>query len=77
MRRKETKERRKGKHVLTAMKRVGQDRTEMTHSERWPRVHFRIGDELLGQIAKEIEKTGMNTSEIAKKALSEYFAKRE
>jgi len=65
------------KHVLTAMRRVGQDRTKMANSERWPRINFRIGDELLGQIAKEIEKTGMNTSEITKQALSEYFAKRE
>jgi len=69
------------KHVgakrMTAMRRIGQDRSKMKHGDRWPRVNFRIGDELLGQIAKEIEKTGMNTSEITKKALNEYFAKRE
>jgi len=77
MRRKETKEVRKGKHVLTAMKSIGQDRSKMKHGDRWPRVNFRIGDDLLMKIAKEVEKTGMNTSEITKQALSEYFAKRE
>jgi len=70
-------QRKGGVKRMTAMRRIGQDRSKMKHGDRWPRVNFRIGDELLGQIAKEIERTGMNTSEITKKALSEYFAKRE
>jgi len=45
-------------------------------NDRYPRVIFRVGDELLEKIAREINKSGLSTSEIAKKALNEYFAKR-
>jgi len=62
--------------ALTAMKRIGMDRSKMKDGARWPRVNFRVGDELLAKIEKEIKRTGMNTSEIAKRALDEYFAKR-
>jgi len=65
----------KAKRML-AMTRLGKNKSRMKHGDRYPRVHFRIGDELLGRIAKEIDRTGLNTSEIAKKALDEYFAKR-
>ena len=77
MRRKETKERRKGKHVLTSMRSIGQDRSKMKPGVRWPKLQLRVGLELLERIEKEIEKSGMNTSEIAKKALNEYLDKRE
>ncbi len=62
--------------VMTAMKRIGMDRSKMKHGDRYPKLQLRVGDELLSKIEKEINKTGMNTSEIAKKALDEYFAKR-
>jgi len=62
--------------VMTAMTRIGEDRSKMKHDERYPRLNFRISDELLEKIAREINKSGLNTSEIAKKALNEYFAKR-
>jgi len=62
--------------VMTAMTRIGMDRSKMKHGARYPKLQMRIGDELLSKIEKEINKTGMNTSEIAKKALNEYFAKR-
>jgi len=61
---------------MTAMRRIGMDRSRMKHGDRYPRVNFRVGDELLAKIEKEINKSGLNTSEIAKKALDEYFAKR-
>jgi len=74
------KVKRKGKakrfKPMTAMRRIGMDRSGMKHGDKYPRVNFRIGDELLGKIAKEIDRTGMSTSEIAKRALDEYFAKR-
>jgi len=59
-----------------AMTRLGKNKSRMKHADRYPRVIFRIGDELLSKIAREINKSGMSTSEIAKKALDEYFAKR-
>jgi len=62
---------------MTAMKWIGKDRSKMKHGDRYPRVNFRIGDDLLGKIAKEIDRSGMSTSEIAKKALSEYLDRRE
>jgi len=62
--------------VMTAMTRIGEDRSKMKHDERYPRLNFRISDELLEKIAREINKSGMSTSEIARKALDEYFAKR-
>ncbi len=62
--------------VMTAMKRIGMDRSKMKHGDRYPKLQLRVGDELLGRIEKEIKRTGMNTSEIAKKALDDYFAKR-
>ena len=71
-RRKRTRARR-----LVAMRRIGIDRSKMKHGDRYPRVNFRIEDDLLGRIAKEIDKSGMSISEIAKKALSEYLDKRE
>jgi len=70
--RKKTKARR-----LVAMRRIGKDRTKMKHYDRYPKLQMRIRDELLLKIEKEIEKSGMNTSEITKKALSEYLDKRE
>ena len=60
--------------ALTAMTRIGMDRSKMKDGDRWPRVNFRVGDELLAKIEKEIKRTGMNTSEIAKRALNDYFA---
>jgi len=74
--RKRTKEGSERKHALTSMRRIGMDRSTMKHGDRYPRVNFRVGDDLLSKIEKEIEKTGLSTSEIAKKALDEYFAKR-
>jgi len=72
------KVKRKGKakrfKLMTAMRRIGMDRSGMKHGDKYPRVNFRIGDELLSKIEKEIERTGMNTSEIAKRALNDYFA---
>jgi len=65
----------KAKRTLS-MKRLGKNKSRMKHGDRYPRVNFRIGDELLGRIAREIDTSGMSTSQIAKKALSEYFAKR-
>jgi len=59
-----------------AMKRLGKNKSRMKHGDRYPRLNFRIGDELLSKIEEEIKRTGMNTSEVAKKALDEYFAKR-
>jgi len=59
-----------------AMTRLGKNKSRMKHAERYPRVIFRVGDELLEKIAREINKSGLSTSEIAKKALNEYFAKR-
>jgi len=61
---------------MLAMKRLGKNKSRMKHGDRYPRVNFRVGDELLGKIAREIDSSGMSTSEIAKKALDEYFAKR-
>ena len=58
---------------LIAMGRVGRDKSRMKYSDRYPRLIIRIGDELLGEMEKEIKKSGMNSSEITKKALSEYF----
>ncbi len=65
----------KAKRTL-AMTRLGKNKSRMKHADRYPRVIFRIGDDLLEKIAREINKSGMSTSEIAKKALDEYFAKR-
>ena len=62
---------------MTAMKWIGKDRSKMKHSSRYPRVNFRIGDDLLGKIEKEINESGMNTSEIVKKALHEYLDRRK
>jgi len=62
--------------VMTAMTRIGEDRSKMKHDERYPRLNFRISDELLEKIAREIDKSGLSTSEIARRALNEYFAKR-
>ncbi len=59
-----------------AMTRLGKNKSRMKHADRYPRVIFRIGDELLSKIAREINKSGMSTSEITKKALNDYFAKR-
>jgi len=58
---------------LVAMRRIGKDKSGMKYSDRYPRLIIRIGDELLGEMEKEIKKSGMNSSEITKKALSEYF----
>jgi len=73
IRRKGTKKGTVRKHALTAMRRIGMDRSRMKDGDRWPRINFRVGDELLSKIEEEIKRTGMNTSEIAKKALDEYF----
>ncbi len=62
--------------LLVAMRRrriIGEDKSRMKYSDRYPRLIIRIGDELLGEMEKEIKKSGMNSSEITKKALSEYF----
>jgi len=59
-----------------AMTRLGKNKSRMKHADRYPRIIFRIGDELLEKIAREINTSGMSTSEIAKRALDEYFAKR-
>jgi len=63
--------------VMTAMTRIGEDRSKMKHDERYPRLNFRISDELLAKIKREIKRTGMNTSEIAKRALDEYFERKK
>jgi len=55
------------------VERVGRDKSRMKYSDRYPRLIIRIGDELLGEMEKEIKKSGMNSSEITKKVLSEYF----
>ncbi|MDA2918630.1 ribbon-helix-helix domain-containing protein [Desulfobacterota bacterium AH_259_B03_O07] len=62
---------------LRAMRRIGKDRTKMKHSDRYPKLQLRIGDDLLGKLEKEIDRSGMSTSEILKKALSEYFDRNE
>ena len=64
--------------LLVAMRRrrrriIGEDKSRMKYSDRYPRLIIRIGDELLEEMEKEIKKSGMNSSEITKKALSEYF----
>ena len=75
LKRKEKVKRFKPKRTL-AMTRLGKNKSRMKHADRYPRVIFRIGDALLEKIAREINKSGLNTSEIAKKALDDYFAKR-
>jgi len=62
----------KPKRTLS-MKRLGKNKSRMKHGDRYPRVNFRVSDELLEKIAREIDTSGMSTSEIAKRALSEYF----
>jgi len=62
-----------GSGRLVAMRRIGKDKSKMKFSDRYPKLQLRIGDELLLKLAKEIDKSGMNTSEILTKALSEYF----
>jgi len=71
--RKGTKQGTKGKHVLTAMKRVGQDKSKMKFSSRYPKLQLRIGEELLTKLEKEINESGMTTSEILREALRSYF----
>jgi len=73
MRRKGRKEGRKGKRVLTAMKRLGKDTSKMKFSSRYPKLQLRIGEELLTKLEKEIDESGMNTSEILREALRSYF----
>lgn len=58
---------------LVAMGRIGKDKSKMKFSDRYPKLQLRVGDDLLLKIKKEIDKSGMNTSEILMKALSEYF----
>jgi len=58
---------------LVAMRRIGKDKSKMKFSDRYPKLQLRIGDGMLFKLAKEIDKSGMNTSEILTKALSEYF----
>jgi len=75
-RRKERDRNKTKARLLVAMRRrriIGKDKSEMKYSDRYPRLIIRIGDELLGEMEKEIKKSGMNSSEITKKALSEYF----
>jgi len=62
---------------LVSMGMAGKDRSKMRFSHRYPKLQLRIGDELLFKIEKEIDRSGMNTSEILTKALSEYLDKRE
>jgi len=59
--------------LLVSMGRIGKDRTKMKHYDRYPKLQLRIRDELLFKIEKEIEASGMNTSQILTKALNEYF----
>jgi len=75
VKRKEKVKRFKPKRTL-AMTRLGKNKSRMKHADRYPRIIFRVGDELLEKIAREINTSGMSTSEIAKRALDEYFAKR-
>jgi len=58
---------------LVAMGRIGKDKSKMKHYDRYPKLQLRIRDELLFKIEKEIEASGMNTSQILTKALNEYF----
>jgi len=60
-----------------AMTRLGKNKSRMKRDDRYPRLIFRVGDELLGKIAREIDTSGMSTSQIAKKALSEYFERKK
>jgi len=64
---------RSGSGRLVAMRRIGKDKSKMKFSDRYPKLQLRIGDEMLFKLAKEIDKSGMSTSGIVKKALSEYF----
>jgi len=63
--------------LLVSMGKIGKDRTKMKHSHRYPKLQLRIKDELLFKIEKEINKSGMNTSEILTKALSKYLDRRK
>lgn len=62
---------------LVAMGRIGKDRSKMKYGQRYPRLILRIKDDLLGKLEKEINRSQMNASDIARKALSEYLNKRE
>jgi len=73
MRREGTKEGTKGKRVLTAMRRIGKDTSKMKFSSRYPKLQLRIGEELLTKLEKEINESGMTTSEILREALRSYF----
>jgi len=73
MRREGIKEGRKGKRVLTAMRRIGKDTSKMKFSSRYPKLQLRIGNELLTKLEKEINESGMTTSEILREALRSYF----
>jgi len=61
---------------LVSMGKIWKDRSKMSHLHRYPKLQLRVGDELLFKIKKEVDKSGMTTSGILKKALSEYFDKR-
>jgi len=63
--------------LLVSMGKIGKDRTKMKHSHRYPKLQMRIGDELLLKIEKEIDRSGMNTSEIVKQALTDYLHRRK
>ena len=62
---------------LVAMRRIGEDKSKMKYGERYPRLIIRIKDDLLGKLEKEIDKSQMNASDIVRKALSEYFDRKE
>jgi len=76
VKRKEKVKRFKPKRTL-AMTRLGKNKSRMKRDDRYPRLIFRVGDELLSKIAREIDTSGMSTSQIAKKALSEYFERKK
>ena len=58
---------------LVAMRRIGKDKSKMKYEQRYPRLIIRIKDDLLGLLEKEIDRSQMNASDIARKALSEYL----
>jgi len=77
MRRNERDRRKTRARRLVAMRRIGKDKSKMKYEQRYPRLIIRIKDDLLGLLEKEIDRSQMNASDIARKALIEYLDKRE
>ncbi len=73
MRRGERDRKKIGVRRLVAMRRIGKDTSKMKFSSRYPKLQLRIGNELLTKLEKEINESGMTTSEILREALRSYF----